>query len=108
MSISKQIKQLRPLVLELLTKNPKYRDSDKMLCARLWSTQLGGVEKLKTLTTYEFLIIFSQPKSKLYNVVSIVRVRRKLQEELPELRGTKYKEKHDAQGNVKRALGYKG
>jgi hypothetical protein len=108
MSISKQIKQLRPLVLELLTKNPKYRDSDKMLCARLWSTQLGGVEKLKTLTTYEFLIIFSQPNSKLYNVVSIVRVRRKLQEELPELRGTKYKEKHDAQGNVKRALGYKG
>jgi hypothetical protein len=108
MSISKQIKQLRPMVLELLTKNPKYRDSDKMLCARLWSTQLGGVEKLKTLSTFDFLITFSQPNSKLYNVVSIVRVRRKLQEELPELRGTKYKEKHDAQGNVKRALGYKG
>jgi hypothetical protein len=108
MSISKQIKQLRPMVLELLTKNPKYRDSDKMLCARLWSTQLGGVDKLKTLSTFDFLITFSQPNSKLYNVVSIVRVRRKLQEELPELRGTKYKEKHDAQGNVKRALGYKG
>lgn len=107
MSISKQIKQLRPLVLELLTKNPKYRDSDKMLCARLWMTQLGGVDALKSLSTYDFLINFSQPKSKLYNVVSIVRVRRKLQEEFKELRGTKYKEKHDAQGNVKRALGYK-
>ena len=108
MSISKQIKQLRPLVMDLLQNSPKYRDSDKVLCARLWATQLGGVDKLKGISAFEFLTDFAQPKSKLYNVVSIVRVRRKLQEEFVELRGTKYKEKHDAQGNVKRALGYKG
>lgn len=106
MSVSKEIKQVRAMVLELLQTNPKYRDSDKMLCSKIWAIQMGGMDKIKNLSAYDFLTEYVQKKSKLFNVVSIVRVRRKIQEETPELRGTKWKERNEEQGDVIKALGY--
>lgn len=106
MAISKEMKQVRAMVLDLLETNPKYRDSDKMLCAKIWAIQMGGMDKLKNISAYDFLSEYVQKKSKLFNVVSIVRVRRKIQEENPKLQGTKWKEKNEEQAEVVKVLGY--
>jgi len=106
MSIAKEMKKIQDTVLDLLKSDLKYRDSDRILCCKIWSMELGGVEATKEIKAYEFLCEYSQPKSKLTNVVSIVRVRRKIQKENKDLRGTKYKGKEKEAEEVKEFLGY--
>jgi hypothetical protein len=106
MAASKEIEQVRLLVLDLLTKDPKYRDSDKLLSAKVWTIQMGGYQALKTTTSYEFLVEYTKKKSKLFSQDSIGRARRKLQEEIPELQGLKYKKRQEHQADVVKALGY--
>ena len=100
MSASKEIKQIQATVLDLLTKEPKYRDSNKMLSARIWSIQIGGYDTLKKTTAYDFLAEYVKGKSKLYSQESIGRASRKIQENNPELRGKKYKERLEEQAEV--------
>ena len=97
--------QVKETVEKLLLNEPKYRDCDKMLSARVWTEQIGGYEKLEKLTSKEFLNAYVNG-GVLYSQESIGRVRRKLQESNPNLRGLKYKDKQDQQGEVKNALGY--
>lgn len=106
MSISKEIKQVRSIVLRLLTEDARYRDSDKMLSARIWSEQLGGMQNLKNMSSYDFLAKYVDLKGGLYSQESIGRCRRKLQEEFIDLRGKKYKQKKGEQKPVKEELGY--
>lgn len=106
MSIAKEMESIQDTVLELLESDVKYRDSDRILCCKIWSMELGGVEKTKEMTAYDFLCEYSYPNSKLTNVVSIVRVRRKIQKENVALRGTKYKGKAIEAEGVKEFLGY--
>lgn len=104
--IDVEIGNVQELVRELLEQDPRYRDCDKTLSARIWSIQLGGVERLESMTAYEFLCEYVKRKSNLYSQESIGRARRKLQEEHPHLRGKNYKKRQENTEAVKKTLGY--
>lgn len=106
MSISKEMKSIEGVVLELLKLDAKYKDSDRILCCKIWSEKMGGLQPLKEMTAYDFLCEYSNSKSKLTNAESISRVRRRLQKEKVELRGKNYKEKHKEIDNVKEFLAH--
>ena len=106
MSLAKEMKSIQGVVLELLKLDVKYRDSDRILCCKIWSLEMGGLQALKETTAYDFLCEYSIIKSKLTNFESISRVRRKLQNQNVELRGKNYKKKHKEEKEVKQFLGY--
>lgn len=94
------------IVQQLLIKYPKLKDCDNNLISTYWFNELKeqGINP-KDLTAFELLDLHS--KSKLTNTKSIIRFRRKLQEEHPELRGKKYKvRKGILQDEFKQELGY--
>jgi len=99
MKASQEIDNLKDLVYELLVINPKLRDSDRKLSARIWAIQLGGLEKIKKINAFEFLCIYAENNS-LCSQESIGRARRLIQEKNVELRGDKYKERQDEQDDV--------
>jgi hypothetical protein len=106
MKIEIEIDVLQDVVEKLLYADEKYRDSDKMLCARIWTTQSGGLDKIKKLSAYDFLCEYVKPDSIYYSQESIGRARRKLQEENPHLRGKFYREKQNKTKDVQQVLGY--
>lgn len=106
MGISKEIKKIQSLVQELLESDPKYRDCDKVLSAKIWSIQMGGFEALKSTNAFDFLCEYVKKKGKLYSQESIGRARRKIQENHPELRGKSYRKKKEQEAEVKMVLGY--
>jgi len=106
MSIAKEIKKINPLVRELLEKEPRYRDCDKTLSARIWAIQMGGYEPLEKMTAMQFLTEYVKTNGKLFSQESIGRARRKIQEENVELRGKSYKKKKSKTTEVKEVLGY--
>ena len=85
-------------VIKLLKSNPHLKDDDNKLIANIWYSQI----KDKQYTAFEFLELFSE--GKVANPQSIRRIRRKLQEEFPELRGKKWEKRHKEQKNVKEQL----
>ena len=87
-----------PSVKRLLTKIPRLRDSDERLMATMWFKHIGE-DKVKDLTAINLLQKLSDGELPSYE--SISRCRRKIQEEIPELRGEKWKERHDAEEAVK-------
>jgi hypothetical protein len=100
MSVAKEIPELQELVMGLLQKDKRLRNSDKKLSSRIWTMQIGSLEKVKDMTAYDFLVMYVDDNSVLYSQESIGRCRRKLQELYPELRGENYKEKQAEQGVV--------
>ena len=100
MSVAKEIPELQTLVFNLLQKDKRLRNSDKKLSSRIWTLQIGSLEKLKAMTAYDFLVKYVDDESVLYSQESIGRCRRKLQELYPELRGEDYKKKQAEQGAV--------
>ena len=103
MTVSQEIENLQDLVYELLVKDERLRDSDRKLSARVWSIQLGGLDKLKNASAFDFLCLYTEDK-KLFSQESIGRARRLIQEENVALRGKNYKERQDEQENVKRVV----
>lgn len=103
MTISQEIENLQDLVYELLVNDKRLRESDRKLSARVWSIQLGGLDKLKSETAYDFLCLYTEEK-KLFSQESIGRARRLIQENHAELRGSNYKERQEEQENVKRVV----
>tara|TARA_R100001163_G_C4986854_1_gene140910 strand:- start:250 stop:525 length:276 start_codon:yes stop_codon:yes gene_type:complete len=69
----------------LLESNKKYRKSDPVLMARLWYDHLS--HKINSMTALDLLMELS--KGNLPNWESNTRVRRKLQEDYPELKDEK-------------------
>lgn len=106
MKTSKEIESLQEIIFHLLHQNPRYRDNDKMLCAKIWSMQMGGIDKLQQQSAYDFLVEYAKPDSFLCSQESIGRCRRKIQEENVHLRGEKYRERHDEIKAVQTQLGY--
>ncbi len=104
--IDVEIGSVQDLVRELLEQDPKYRDCDKTLSARIWSIQLGGMVRLENMTAYEFLCEYVSVKSCLYSQESIGRARRKLQEDNPHLRGKNYRKRQENMDAVRKTLGY--
>ena len=88
-------------VAELL-KNPLYRDDDNKLLARIWFNQIG---RDSSMPVKNFLMLLST--GKLASLESVTRMRRKLQEENPGLRGSTWEFRQRVQKGVKKDLGYK-
>lgn len=87
-------------VFELLSKCPHLRDDDNKLVANVWYSQL---ESKSDMTAFQFLEGYA--KGKFANSDSVTRMRRKLQEEFPELRGKKWAKRHGKlQEDVKEQL----
>ena len=101
-----EIGNVQELVRELLEQDPKYRDCDKTLSAKVWSIQMGGYNILENMTAFAFLCEYVRRDSNLYSQESIGRARRKIQEEHPHLRGKNYRKRQDNTEAVKKSLGY--
>jgi len=93
-------------VRTLLENTPHLRDSDNKLIATYWFNELRKMAiNPDNINAMKFLKMFAD--SALTNVKTIERMRRKLQEECPELRGKMYKaRKETLQDQWKRNLGY--
>lgn len=87
----------------ILNASSKSKNNDLSLIANIWWHELKqkGMQKI---SVQEFLAMFAD--GQFSNPESIRRSRQKLQEEKPEYRGEKYRERHKQQDNVKYQLGY--
>jgi hypothetical protein len=96
----------KEIVKELLTIKPHLRDDDnKLICAYWWRELKRKNINPDDLNGLEFMQMFAN--NKLTNIKTIERMRRKLQEESPELRGKIYKARKEViQDKWKKDLGY--
>lgn len=76
----------------LLIKYPQLKDNDNRLIAFFWYNQIG--KKINDISGYDFLKYFSN--GNLTNPETIRRIRQKLQEKNPGLRGEKYNNRKSA------------
>ena len=87
MKLLPEMAKIKDRVKALLVKHPHLRDSDNRLIATIWKYDLTKMNmSVWGITAINFLELYS--KNKLTNAETIRRVRQKLQEENPELRGT--------------------
>jgi hypothetical protein len=93
------LKDVKSIVEELLTKNPNTRDSDNLLVATYYFYEEGGKEALQSKTAYDFLKKMSS--GNLTSFESISRARRKIQEHNPSLRGKNYKERQEMSEDIR-------
>jgi hypothetical protein len=96
----------KEIVRELLTIKPHLRDNDNMLICSYWWRELKQKEiDPNKMNGLEFMQMFAN--NKLTNIKTIERMRRKLQEDYPELRGKIYAaRKGKIQDKWKQDLGY--
>lgn len=95
--------ELKEAVRMCLIAAPMYRDNDRKLLARIWALYLEAKGKsLKEISAYELMVMFVQEEVPHFE--SIRRTRQKIQETIPELRGKKYKERHQKSEVVKEGL----
>jgi hypothetical protein len=80
--------KIKETVKELLSKRPELRDDDNRLIANIYMIEAGGFKALQSMSAQDFLVNFT--KGLYSSPESIRRVRQKLQENYPELRGIKY------------------
>ena len=96
----------KEVVKQLLIDKPHLRDSDNKLIATYWFNELKEKQiDANKINGLEFMQMFAN--SKLTNIKTIERMRRKLQEESPELRGKLYvARKGTFQDKWRKDLGY--
>lgn len=82
------MKDIKPKIQHLLQRYPHLRDSDERLIATFWMVELGGQDAIKQMTAYKLLE--SYVNKHLTSAESIRRMRQKIQEQVPELRGKTY------------------
>lgn len=96
----KEMKGLKPVIIELLKSDSNLRDSDNKLISAVWRKEIHGANHYSAKS---FLIKYAN--NEFSSPVTISRVRRKVQEDYPELRGDSYearhKEKKDVTKNIK-------
>ena len=87
MKLLPEMAKIKDRVKALLMDYPHLRDSDNKLITTIWKHDLlnKGMNP-KEVTAYDFLLFYSNDQ--FTNSETIRRVRQKLQEENPELRGT--------------------
>lgn len=83
-----KIKSIKDFVKSKLQQNQSNRDSDNKLIANIWYYQIGG-SNIAKMSAMDFLKILSEDK--LSSPETIRRVRQKIQEQDPSLRGSSYK-----------------
>lgn len=99
------VKKLREKIIEIFRKYPSYRDDDLKLISYIWYYQLKKMNyDPDKITAMQFLKLHSEDK--IANSESITRCRRKIQEDIPELRGKLWKPRHRNENKIKGDLGY--
>jgi hypothetical protein len=96
-----QIKNIKTKVKTLLINFPHLRDSDNRLIANIWHSQIGK-EKAKEYTAFDLLTSFSE--GNLISPESIRRIRQKIQEQNPELRGESYKKRKEKAEEIRKEI----
>lgn len=96
------MKNIKEKVKKLLIEYPPYRDDDQRLIATYYYRDLGGKRVIDNMTAFEFLQVFA--KGKIPSPDNITRVRRRLQEQHPELRGEKYNKRHSIEEDVRKDI----
>ena len=87
MKLIREMLLVKDRVKALLEKHPHLRDSDNKLIATIWKQDLLNMRiNPHNIDGIAFLMLYSE--SQLTNAETIRRVRQKLQEENPDLRGT--------------------
>ena len=89
-SLFNQMQTVKEKIKYLLIKNPHLRDDDFKLVSTYHYNEIGPQKVLK-LSAMEFLHLYAD--GKLTHSASISRVRAKLQEQNPSLRGVKYEKR---------------
>ena len=83
---------LTDMIEGLLIAYPSLRDDDNTLVTKVWKKEMDIKQLPDFLTAYAYKQITMSD--------TITRIRRKLQEEKPELRGSKWHERHDKEQQV--------
>ena len=96
------LKDSKTKVEYILSSNPRTRDSDSLLIATFYFHEAGGENVLKNQTAFDFLKNLS--KGDFTPAASIIRVRRKLQEQIPALRGNNYEERSEEGEDVRNKI----
>lgn len=97
-----KMKGIKNDVRELLIQYPEYRDSDSRLVAAFYYKKYGGRQTFDNLTAMEFLKHFAEGKFPLPDYIT--RVRRKLQEQCPELRGKAWADRHQLEDDTRQEI----
>ncbi len=84
------LKNNKEKVETLLKKHPELKDNDNKLISVFWLNEIG-TETIEHMTAFQLLQFVAN--SELTNPETIRRVRQKLQEQDPALRGQKYKKR---------------
>lgn len=88
------LKNTKNAVEKQLKLNPKFRDSDSKLVATIWWLEIIEKMSISKMSAIDLLKVIGNKKVTSWS--SITRVRRKLQEINPELRGEKYQKRQDS------------
>jgi hypothetical protein len=105
-------KLIKQRVTAILLKFPETMDNDRELIVRYWKQQITDEQDearmdLQSIPYYTLDAFFASfMTGKFEHPDTITRVRRRIQEEYPHLRGAKYNERHKHQEKVKEELGY--
>ena len=94
--------KIKERVQSLLERLDYLRDDDNRLIANIWLSDAGGVKAVNNMSAMDFLAEIA--KGKLTSAESIMRCRRKVQEQIPKLRGKNYQSRKDNEGNIKKDL----
>ena len=97
--------KLRQLIEAILAEKPHCRDDDHKLIANIWQKEIlaqHGEEGYFRKSCHEVLNDFAT--GKLSSPESIRRIRQKVQELQPLLRGEKYRDRQKHQGKVKQEI----
>ena len=95
-------KQLKDIVERILENEPDTRNSDELLMLKVWAEQRPELRSIG-YTFGEFAHLFLNTKA-LSKMESITRCRRKVQEQRPELRGTKYIHRQEKEIEVRQEI----
>ena len=93
--------KINDTVRDVLTAEAETRDNDNLLALKVWAKQQPKLRD-KDLSFWDFAKDFKN--GSFASTESIRRVRQKLQEIHPHLRGEKYLARHKEQGSVKSQL----
>ncbi len=101
MSVIDQLKDKKQKVEHLLKTKPLTRDDDNLLLATYWYFEIR--ESIENLSAVEFLRLLTE--GRLTGSETIRRVRQKLQEQNPTLRGKSYKARKKEETEVRNEIG---
>jgi hypothetical protein len=96
------LKDKKQIIANLLQRYNSTKDSDGALIATFYLHEIGGKDILQNMSAYDFLKMLSEDK--LTPASTIIRVRRKLQEDYVELRGKKYEERMNAGEDTRKKI----